>query len=66
MIIDKDPYWFKLVDHYYDKVKWEEGAPRNIYDWLEKEYTIISETGSTVLKFKDARKLTFFVLRFGA
>lgn len=66
MVIDKQPYWEKLVDYYYDVVHWEYGAPRNIYDWLKQEYTITSDTGSTVLNFENERKLTFFVMRFGS
>ena len=66
MIIQKEPYWNNLVSHYYDYVHWEDGAPKNIYDWLEKEYKIVSNTGSKVLDFKDNTRLTFFVLRFGS
>lgn len=66
MVIDKETYWEKLVDHYYDNVHWEEGAPRNIYDWLHQEYTATSDTGSQVIKFEDDKKVTFFVMRFGS
>jgi hypothetical protein len=63
MIIEKSPYWDKLVDHYYDHVKWE-GGPNNIYDWLEQEYSIKSDTGSQVLEFLDNKKGTWFVLKW--
>ncbi len=66
MIIEKEQYWNKVVDHYYDNIHWVDGAPRNIYDWLETEFTISSDTGSSVLEFKDASKATFFVMRFGS
>lgn len=66
MIIDKGPYWERIVDHYYDNVHWEEDAPKNIYDWLQKEYSVTSFTGNNGLEFKDEKKATFFVMRFGS
>ena len=66
MILDKSAYWDKVVDHYYDNIHWVDSGPRNIYDWLETEFTISSDTGSTVLEFKDEKKVTFFVMRFGS
>lgn len=63
MILEKQPYWNKLIDHYYDHVKWE-GGPDNIYDWLESEYTINSNTGSQVLEFKDSKKAMWFAMRW--
>jgi len=63
MIIEKAPYWETIIDHYYDNIHWEQSYD-GIYDWLEQEYTITSNTGSTVLHFKDEKKATFFVIKF--
>lgn len=63
MILDKQQYWDKLIDHYYDNIHWGEDPPNGIYDWLESEYGIISSTGKD-LTFTDEKKLTFFALRW--
>lgn len=63
MIIEKQLYWDKLVDHFYDNVHWN-GGPKNIYDWLEKEYNIVSSTGSQVLECKDKHKATWFIMKW--
>ena len=65
MILEKQQYWDKLINHYYDNVHWNDNSDDGIYGWLEREYGIISSTGSD-LKFTDEKKLTFFVLRWSA
>lgn len=63
MIIEKSAVWNKLIDHYYDKVKWD-GGPDNIYDWLEQEYDILSHTGSKVLECRNEKKGLWFAIRW--
>lgn len=64
MIIDKEQFWDRVVDYYYDEVHWEKGYT-GIYEWLEAEYGAISDTGSKVLRFKDGPKATWFCLKYG-
>ena len=66
LIIEKEQYWDNVVEHYYDNVHFEAGAPRNIYDWLSQQYSITSDTGSKVLNCEDEKKGTFFVMKFGS
>lgn len=63
MILEKQEYWDKLIDYYYDHVHWGDDPPGGIYSWLEKEYSIVSGTGMD-LEFTDPKKLTFFVLKW--
>ncbi len=67
MIIEKNQYWDRLIDYYFDNIKYEvKDAPQNIYDWLEEEFAIVSNTGSTVLNCTDDKKATWFVLKFSS
>ena len=65
MILEKQQYWDKLIDHYYDNIHWSDNSPNDIYSWLEEEYGIVSSTGKD-LEFTDAKKLTIFALRWSA
>ena len=63
MTLDKQQYWHKVIEYYYDSVHFER-IHTNIYDWLEDEYGAISNTAKPTLEFKDNRKATWFALRW--
>jgi len=63
MIVDKELYWDKLIDYFYDHIKWEQDID-NIYDWLEQEYGVTAFTGSKGLTFNDEKKAMWFVMRW--
>lgn len=67
MIIEKHLYWDRLIDHYFDHVKYDvDNAPQNIYDWLEQEFDIVSDTSSQVLNCTNDKKATWFILKFSS
>lgn len=63
MIIEKQKYWNKLLDQYYDVVHWE-GTHKNIYDWLEADYCAVSNTANPTIEFKDSKKATWFLMKY--
>jgi replicative DNA helicase len=63
MIIEKQQYWNNIIEHYFDKVHYE-SQHKNIYDWLEADYGAVSDTANTTIEFAEAKKATWFALRF--
>lgn len=63
MTLEKQQYWNKIIDYYYDNVHYE-SEHKNIYDWLEAEYGAVSETAKPMIEFKDDKKATWFALRW--
>jgi len=63
MKIEKQQYWNELIEHYFDVVHFE-GKYTNVYDWLEEEYSAVSNTANTTIEFKDEKKATWFALRW--
>ena len=63
MILEKQQYWHEVIDYYYETVHFE-SEHTNIYDWLEADYGAVSDTGSSVIEFKDEKKATWFALRW--
>ena len=63
MKLEKEQYWHNIIEYYYDVVHFE-GVHTNIYDWLEAEYSAISNTAQPTLQFMDDKKATWFALRW--
>ena len=63
MKLDKQQYWSKIIDYYYDLVHFE-SEHKNIYDWLEAEYGAVSDTAKPTIEFKDDKKATWFAIRW--
>jgi hypothetical protein len=63
MTLEKQQYWNKIIDHYFDSVHYE-SEHKNIYDWLEAEYGAVSTTAKSTIEFTDDRKASWFALRW--
>lgn len=68
-VIDKNLYWDKLVDYYYDNVHWDDETNRyeplgSINTWLQKEYSASVSHATDRIFFNDDKKYTWFVLRW--
>jgi hypothetical protein len=62
LILSKEQFWNKLVDYYYDEIHWQKNT-KGIYEWLETEYSAVSNTGSKTLSFTDNKKATWFLMK---
>ena len=63
MTLEKQQYWNKIIDYYFDSVHYE-SEHKNIYDWLEAEYGAVSNTAKSTIEFTDDRKASWFALRW--
>lgn len=63
MKLEKKQYWNKIIEYYYDCVHFE-SVHKNIYDWLENEYSASSTTAKNTIDFTDEKKATWFALRW--
>ena len=67
MVVKKNLYWEKLVDHYYENVHWSESdiQPKTtITSWLRKEYDADVGLASDTIFFNNSKKYTWFMLRW--
>jgi hypothetical protein len=73
LIIDIEPYWAKIVDHYYTQI--ETGSDGDdipqrlsIWEWLEQDFNAIRyqvwRKGNGILIFETEAELIFFKLRW--
>jgi predicted P-loop ATPase len=63
--VDKDQYWAKVVDYYYDNIHWSMSNIKpetTLRDWLNTEYSAHECIDSHTLIFLDPKKYTYFVL----
>ena len=63
-MIDKVPYWNRLVSYYYDYVHWDETPTISIYQWLKRDYKATASLGSEFIRFDDPMYETMFKLRW--
>lgn len=69
IMVDKDLYWTKLVDYYYDEIHWNKDPKQlqpfgNVGNWLKKEYNANVMDEMNKITFNDQEKFTWFMLQW--
>ena len=66
VVVDKTPYWDKLVEYYYDHIHWNEEPVRSINQWLLDQYGCRAQYTVPNLIFDRDSDYTLFALRFSS
>lgn len=64
MIIEREPYWNKLVEFYYDNIHWDETPTISIYEWLKRDFQGQTCLGSRFIHFNDPARANWFIMRW--
>lgn len=65
MVLNKEHYWNRLIDYYYDNVHWEEDPTPSIYEWLERDFKAKTNLGAKCIHFEDQSRYQWFLMRWG-
>ena len=72
IVVPIEPYWVKILDHYYDNIRSPSTDATTVWDWLARDYNAhyphfvetVKAGGTRILVFENDEDAVLFKLRF--
>ena len=74
VVVPIEPYWVKILDHYYDDMRSPSTDGTTVWDWLLRDYnahhtnvfdgTVLLDPRTRILVFENNDDAVLFKLRF--